>query len=143
MEKRTQILIGILAILAISAIVYEGSITGNATAQCSKNPKITYIEQIGDSISVNWEDTSTFEGIIKYETLLLKKDADGNFDINVPFKATSEKQNFASFNKLDQGDVFIVKIRAKNQKSCPLEYTDYVTSEEIPIDLRKSIREYP
>lgn len=134
---------GLLAVLVIALIALSGCITGKATAQCSKDPKITYIEQLGDAISVNWEGTSTFEGELKYEVLLLKKDADGNFDINTPFKSSIEKGNFISFNKLDQDDVFIVKIRAKNQKSCPVEYSDYVTSDEITIDLKKSQRNYP
>ena len=131
MERNTIVLIGVIAVMLIGVIAYRGGITGSAvTGFCSNLPEITYLEEIGDRISVNWKDTSTDNGVIKYEAKIYQRGADGSYDMSNSLRKSAEKMPYTTFTNILPG-TYLVQVRAKNQRNCPIEWSEWVSKEII------------
>lgn len=129
MERNTVVLIGIVAVMLIGVIAYQGGITGSAvTGFCSNLPVITYLEQIGDSVSANWKDTATDNGVVKYEAEIYRKAADNSYDLSNSLRKYTTKRPYVSFNSILPG-TYLVRVRANNQKNCPVEWSEWATKE--------------
>ncbi len=134
-NKKIWLLVGVFAVLAAGLFLSEKGITGSTIGRhCSGLPEITSIKMVGRSLSMNWEDTSTFEGGIRYEALLFEKKEDGTYDFNEPLKSYTSNEPYITFERLGFG-TYVAKLRARNDPSCLDKYTDYVTSEEITYKL--------
>lgn len=132
MEKTTSVLIGVIFILAITAVILKGGITGSAVmSYCSNAPKIESFEVIGDTLSIDWKDTSTHLGNMRYELLIFKQKEDGTYDMDNPFFENSYEENMVSISDVDQPGTYKVEVRAKNSRKCITEYTKYETAEVV------------
>ncbi len=130
MENQSKVLIAVLVVLVAGLFLIKGQITGKAVG-CSDIPKIILFKQVGDTVSLDWEDTSTFIGQMKYEALLFKQE-NSTYDFNNPFRTDKTVMPQTSFRDLGKGS-YIVKVRAKNPSSCSEEYSDYAISDEVTI----------
>ena len=134
MENTSKLLVGALAVLAIVFVLTQGELTGKAVSPCSEIPELTTAKAVGDTVSLNWKDTSTLKGKQpKYEVVLFKKQEDGTFSFNEAFENDMVEETFASFTFLDKDTSYIARVRAKNPWDCPTKYSGYATSEEINI----------
>jgi len=128
MDKKIKMLIGVFAVLVVAAFVFKGGITGNvASWYCSEVPEITNFEQVGDYIAVNWEDTAQYTGQARYHVALYKKEDEG-YDFNNPIRESIKEKTYLSFANIKPG-MHMIRIKAKNKRNCPEEYTDYATKE--------------
>ena len=133
MEKNIKIMLGVLVVLVVVAVVFSGGLTGSAvTRYCSDIPEITNLEQVGDSIAVNWKDTSKYSGDYRYEVYLYKQLEDGSYDLEDYLDIVRKDKPYLSFVDVDDG-TFLVKIRAQNDRSCEEEFTEY-SEQEIVIE---------
>ncbi len=131
MDKNIKMLVWVVIGLSLALFLSESKITGKAASSyCSEIPEITSIEAVGYSVSVNWKDTSTYEGQLKYEALLFKKGEDGTYNFNNPIRSDIAIKPYITFQKLWEG-TYKVKVRARNKASCETEYTDYSESDEV------------
>ena len=141
MKKNTKLLIGSLVVLVIAAILFRGQLTGKVVS-CSNIPKLTYVEPIGDTISISWEETSTLKGAqMKYEISLYKQKEDGTYDFKTPDETDVVPNGYGAFNSLDRTR-YIIKVRAKNPSGCP-DYSGYASSEEVLVNQSYSGPETP
>ena len=132
MEKNTKLFIGALVVLVVAAVLFRGQLTGKVVI-CSEIPEITKAEAVGDTISIDWTETSTLEGKqMKYEASLYRQKEDGSYDFKVPDEKDVYPNGYGSFNSLDKVN-YIVRVRAINPWGCSSDYTGYATSEEVLI----------
>ncbi len=132
MDNTTKIwlIAGIVAVMAAAVLFVNGGITGTVIGYCSQPPEVTSIKMVGNSVSVDWKDTSAYNGQIRYEALLFKKGADDSYNFDLPLRSTTTTSPFASFKKVSYG-TYVAKVRAKNNPACSISYSDYAISEEI------------
>ena len=132
MEKGITILIGLIFVLAITAVILKGGITGGTVmSYCSNAPEINSFNVIGDTLSIDWKDTSSHLGNMRYELMIFKQNADGTYDMGNPFFEGAYEKNMASISDVDQPGTYKVEVRAKNSRKCAIEYTKYETAELV------------